>query len=517
MRRLVFAAVLAAVICAAVAAAPVQSRPRGVSKADAAAYSSSDGKFTCLDKSKTIAFERVNDDYCDCADGSDEPGTSACSPKGRFWCVNRGHEGHFIPSSRVDDGICDCCDGSDEWRSGSCPQACLEKGAEARKKAADAARLFAEGAEVKARWSEEGRRAVAEAEEKMIDLRLRLEAQKGIVATIEAKKKEAEDLQNKEREVQRKADEERRQAEEAKRAAEATPAPAETTAPPPPAAAEGAAPEAAAEAAAAATPEPTPPLPEVKELHEYPTQHDQGPGGDEGEGEPEEEEEPEEASHAEAAPSASPDPELEYERRRRPRLKGFLGALQTVAELPERLFLWLRAKITRATPPKLFPSAVEKLKGELDAASDEKRRMEEDMSRLEKLTTTDFGPEKEFHGINGQCFSLKTPEYTYEICPFDKASQKIGYSDTVNLGKWSKWSNGYKRMEFREGQQCWNGPKREADVDLVCGAKNELKSVSEPNKCVYLFVFETPAACSKAEAEAALAAAAAPPVDHDEL
>ena len=30
--------------------------------------------FTCLDGSITVPFSSVNDDYCDCADGTDEPG-----------------------------------------------------------------------------------------------------------------------------------------------------------------------------------------------------------------------------------------------------------------------------------------------------------------------------------------------------------------------------------------------------------------------------------------------------------
>ena len=58
-----------ALLCRANAAAI-----RGLNPSQAALYSGEGGVFSCLDGSKTIPFSRVNDDYCDCADGSDEPG-----------------------------------------------------------------------------------------------------------------------------------------------------------------------------------------------------------------------------------------------------------------------------------------------------------------------------------------------------------------------------------------------------------------------------------------------------------
>ena len=80
----------------------------------------------------SIPISSVNDDVCDCKDGSDEPGTSACK-NSHFWCLNSGGRGFFIPSYQVNDGLCgfylyfltkyknslcfhipDCCDGSDE-------------------------------------------------------------------------------------------------------------------------------------------------------------------------------------------------------------------------------------------------------------------------------------------------------------------------------------------------------------------------------------------------------------------
>ena len=85
----------------------------------------------CLDGSSTIPISALNDDFCDCKDGSDEFGSAACSTVsldgGRFYCDNFPSRPRYLYSSRVHDLICDCCDGSDE-RPGLCPNTCETEG-----------------------------------------------------------------------------------------------------------------------------------------------------------------------------------------------------------------------------------------------------------------------------------------------------------------------------------------------------------------------------------------------------
>ncbi|XP_041995969.1 glucosidase 2 subunit beta-like [Salvia splendens] len=82
----------------------------------------------CKDGSKSFTRDRLNDDFCDCADGTDEPGTSAC-PASKFYCKNTGSTPRFLFSSRVNDQICDCCDGSDEYDGTViCPNNCVMGG-----------------------------------------------------------------------------------------------------------------------------------------------------------------------------------------------------------------------------------------------------------------------------------------------------------------------------------------------------------------------------------------------------
>ncbi|XP_034828557.1 uncharacterized protein [Maniola hyperantus] len=77
----------------------------------------SNNEFKCRKSDQRIPYEQMNDDYCDCEDGTDEPSTNAC-PTGVFYCQTQNQkkqELFVVPSGKVNDGICDCCDGSDEW------------------------------------------------------------------------------------------------------------------------------------------------------------------------------------------------------------------------------------------------------------------------------------------------------------------------------------------------------------------------------------------------------------------
>ena len=73
---------------------------------------------------RLLPLASINDGWCDCEGGADEPGTTACAGSGGlFWCAAHGaspEEGEWLSSGLVDDGVCDCCDGSDEPEGAAC-------------------------------------------------------------------------------------------------------------------------------------------------------------------------------------------------------------------------------------------------------------------------------------------------------------------------------------------------------------------------------------------------------------
>lgn len=91
----------------------------GVSPEEQALYKTDKaGKWACLSNPDILLSpDQINDGICDCPDGSDEPGTSACvdTLESRlFYCENAGFKPRYIRGSLVNDGVCDCCDCSDE-------------------------------------------------------------------------------------------------------------------------------------------------------------------------------------------------------------------------------------------------------------------------------------------------------------------------------------------------------------------------------------------------------------------
>lgn len=84
--------------------------------------------FSCDNNTLIFPITSLNDDYCDCTDGSDETTTNACS-NGKFQCKNTNYYPKIISTSKLNDGYCDCCDGSDEFMNphSNCSNYCVVK------------------------------------------------------------------------------------------------------------------------------------------------------------------------------------------------------------------------------------------------------------------------------------------------------------------------------------------------------------------------------------------------------
>lgn len=488
-------------------------RPRGVSLSRLPLYSP-DKDFTCLDGSRTIPFLQVNDDYCDCMDGSDEPGTSAC-PQGMFYCTNAGHRPLNIPSSRVNDGICDCCDASDEYGfpNSKCVNNCQDLGKTARLEAQKKAELFKIGSQIRTELSQKGVLLRQEKKEKLIVLQRNRDEAEQIKKEHERIKKEAEDLETQALEQYKIIEEEQKQAkqeEEVKKFREEASdafnlfdsnkdgkleiSELQTR------------PTFDRDRDGEITEEEASYFldgrngiefeeffeiswPKIKPLHMLnagmfkppqaePTSPETEPelAEDEEQDLPEEEEPPYEEEHEEDeseheteedAPKEEPETQIQYD------------------EETQRL-------INHAS----------EARNNYNSADRTLRDIQNEIRNIEESLNKDYGVDEEFSILDGQCFELTDREYVYKLCPFDQVTQqpKSGGIDT-RLGSWGSWVgkvNKYDTMLYERGASCWNGPQRSTHVHITCGSDNIVTSVSEPNRCEYLIEFSTPAACNPA-------------------
>lgn len=163
-------------------------------------------EFSCIsDASIELSFDRVNDNTCDCPDGSDEPGTAACayidplSPEQPlpgsgsaltkaqpalpgFWCQNKGHIGSYVPFVYVNDGMCDydlCCDGSEEFGhvgGVKCENRCVEIGKEYKRLADEKRQKMQRAANQKNAMLSEAQQLRQKAEAKIAQLNTKIKS-----------------------------------------------------------------------------------------------------------------------------------------------------------------------------------------------------------------------------------------------------------------------------------------------------------------------------------------------------
>ncbi|KAJ7047793.1 glucosidase II beta subunit-like-domain-containing protein [Mycena alexandri] len=506
------------------------------------------GLWKCLDGSKEIPWDFVNDDACDCPDGSDEPGTSAC-PNSTFYCQNVGHIGATIPSSRVNDGLCEpqCCDGSDE-RPGVCKNACKEIGEEYRRKRDAERKIQKTGAKIRSTYI-----AFAHKEKKRLEALVESSGQEIIIREKEVAR--LRDIADRTESMSAAALEHKQQSplyttlmshssalkalqREHKKHLEREKQLGEIL----DALRTGYNPNYQDMAVLEAVRgwEYLAKLPHIGVEADAQVAADLSVSDDEaGIEESEEEKKVEEAVDEDDWTAEELETGLEEllntdyvslllahdDHVRTPppstvfNMRSYLpeSFIPQYEEMRETIISWLEVIGISGSDAEVSSDsskarqAFNAAETALNKVKKEKKEAEEDLEEI--FDINGFGVDGEWKKLDGTCLALDTGEYTYEVCMFEEAKQKPNKGGTTfNLGKFSSWNPSpdvqpgepayYEKQVYNQGTRCWNGPERSVILVLKCGTENAIHSVMELEKCEYQLTGTSPALCYPLDANA---------------
>lgn len=466
------------VYCAA-SSAEVSAGVRGVAPADLPKYSSG-SSFRCLNgEDPELPSAAINDDFCDCLDGSDEPGTSACAGQQQthFYCPNEGSKPAYIYASRVNDGVCDCCDGSDEWSPPPlstglprepCRNTCAKEGSDYKWEYARKEDVLRRGITKRRSMIESGR-ASREKERQELD---RLAVQIPELEARETELREARNVANakmEEEDAERKAAEEAagKDAEAAAQSAQEPEAPATTTA--------------------------APVISEYAKWMEGSPDHAAAVGADG----KEEKVVSEYAKWMDGADKAmKKDDDVDDEDR-----SFLMEVLWDVWKSVKKYFnthwlvfqklcwtVWQSLWGPSLTPTQRAARAAERAwKDASLALSKSKARIEELQKQVDNQESDDM---LAYADLKDRCIKKKVNEYNYEVCFYKKAKQ-----DSTTIGNWKHWEESHVAL-FDKGTYCHGGPHRSLRVRFECGYYEDILDIGEPSRCSYEATIAHPAACT---------------------
>ncbi|CUM46092.1 uncharacterized protein AC631_01397 [Debaryomyces fabryi] len=422
----------------------------------------------CLgDPNIVLNYDQINDNYCDCPDGSDEPGTNACPYdfSRKFYCHNEGHIPGYLDNFKLNDGVCDyeiCCDGSDEYLSGKCENKCVEIHQQYL------TYLQASKEEMDISLSEKKKLLVIAQERRaLIESRLK-DLEKELEMSLKFKDKEIESQSVEDdvpdqlvysklspyiEELQMNIQGDRNKIEDYSKKI------------------------AYLEGILSSLIENYNPnfndlavKDTVNKFRDYVSNKDEKEGI--------------QTNSLNLLNSLSKESEKLSYNSENESVEIFYPGISNMIHYYYSSFVKSYMKNEEKED---FADEEEKTTEDIESLKDEIAKFNEDLAK-------DYGKDDILRSVESQWIKKRLAGYSYNIGFLDSI-----YQDNTLIGRYSRLEG--NKLIYDQGAKCWNGPRRSGIVEMICGPKHDLISIGEPEKCEYHFELITPIVCNEMSEE----------------